>query len=97
MPPDSSSTTLSLLFAKARASEMPAGPPPMMARSGVNTVPAGSERASIRAVKDGYPLQKQASVTFRLEKGLVLIVSKIKASSARDFGCWPGARSDVGE
>ena len=51
MPPDSSSRMSWPLSASASAREMPAGPPPMMARSGVSTVPAGSVRASRKAVK----------------------------------------------
>jgi hypothetical protein len=44
---------VNLVSANARARLMPAGPPPMMARSGSSIVAVSSVRASIKPVKSG--------------------------------------------
>ena len=51
MPPLSSSTMRNGVLASASAIEMPTGPPPTIARSGCRTVPSGTVRASMNALK----------------------------------------------
>src|SRR5215469_9252255 len=56
MPPLSSSSTLKRALASASAREIPAGPPPMMARSVSTVVPEGTVLAS-RNARNAVPSQ----------------------------------------
>src|SRR5579864_5450286 len=94
MPPLSNIAIEIGVSASASASDMPAGPPPMIARSGVSVVPLGTERASIKALR----ASSQSRPDFlqrRLEAQSSAVLSKVSRYHHKRFRLSAASRPAV--